>query len=228
VTAETFNILVDESTALREKIKSQGGTASYVAYGYHGTEIIINNEYTWQSYAPYIQGWAKCDLENYSKSWTAKGVSTCVYNCPEILTNSSSIFQGIEIPLYNLVRALQKELPNHAVTKKLEADCRNVLKNPDDLQKIYDTVDQFFKSPETAQTSVYENWPQHSVKEQLELTLDTSDKIIEMHKDEKVLMTAALSEVIFRSCGYIMLHDGAKPANPVGWIGHDVVVACVH
>jgi len=95
------------------------------------------------------------------------------------------------------------------------------------LQKIYDTVDQFFKSPETAKTSVYENWPQHSVKEQLELTLDTSDKIIEMHKDEKVLMTAALSEVIFRSCGYIMLHDGAKPANPVGWIGHDVVVACV-
>lgn len=228
VTAETFNILIDETTALREKIKSQGGSTSYVAYGYHGTEIVINNEYTWQSYAPYIQGWAKCDLENFSTAWFNKGVACCVYNCPEILTNSSSIFQGIEVPLYNLVRALKKEIPNHPLTAKLDKECREVLKNPDDIQKIYDTVDNFFKSPAIAQTSRYEGWPQHSTKEQLELTLNTSDAIIDLHKDEKVLMTGALSELIFRSCGYIMLHDGNAPKKPVAWIGHDAVVACVH
>lgn len=228
VTAETFNILIEETTALREKIKAQNGSTSYVAYGYHGTEIIIGGEYKWQSYAPYIQGWAKCELENYSTAWSKKGVACCVYNCPEILTNSSSIFQGIEIPLYNLVRALHKERPNHPLTKKLEDECKQVLKSPDDLQKIYDTVDNFFKSPHIAKTSVYEGWPQHSTKEELELTLNTSDSIFELHKDEKVLMTGALSELIFRSCGYIMLHEGVNPKHPVGWIGHDAVVACVH
>ena len=72
VTAETFNILVDESTALREKIKADGGSVSYVAFGYHGTEVIVQNSYKWQSYAPYIQGWAKCDLENYAKNGSLK------------------------------------------------------------------------------------------------------------------------------------------------------------
>lgn len=228
VTSETFNILIEETTALRDKIKSQGGSTSYVAYGYHGTEIVINNEYTWQSYAPYIQGWAKCDLEDYSTAWSKKGVACCVYNCPEILTNSSSIFQGIEVPLYNLVRAMKKEIPTHPLTVKLEKECRDVLKNPEDLQKIFDTVDAFFRSPEIAKTSVYEGWPKHSTKEQLELTLETSDAIIDLHKDEKVLMTGSLSELIFRSCGHIMLHDGAKPAKPVAWIGHDAIVACLH
>jgi hypothetical protein len=228
VTAETFNILIQESTALRDRILADKGSVSYVAYGYHGTEIIIDEKYAWQSYAPYIQGWAKCDLENFSAAWSKKGVHSCVYNCPEILTNSSSIFQGIEVPLYNLVRALKKEKPNHPITIQLEKDCRSVLKNPDDIQKIYDTVDRFFESPEIAKTSVFAGWPKHSTKEQLELTLNTSDQIIELHKDEKVLMTGSLSEIIFRSCGYIMLHDGFAPKNPVAWIGHDAVVACIH
>ena len=78
VTAQTFNILIEESSGLREKLKSSGGSASYVAYGYHGTEVIISGKYQWQSYAPYIQGWAKVDLENFSKSWFAKGVACCV------------------------------------------------------------------------------------------------------------------------------------------------------
>ncbi|MBC7458329.1 MAG: hypothetical protein H7235_08635, partial [Bdellovibrionaceae bacterium] len=126
VTAETFDTLVDCSTDLRKKIEANKGSVSYVAYGYHGTEIVIGHEYRWQSYAPYIQGWAKVHLENFSKKWTHLGVRTCVYNCPEILTNSSSIFKGVEIPLYNLLRALEKEIPNHAVTKKIRQDCLDV------------------------------------------------------------------------------------------------------
>ena len=225
VTAQTFNILIEESSGLREKLKSSGGSASYVAYGYHGTEVIISGKYQWQSYAPYIQGWAKVDLENFSKTWFAKGVSCCVYNCPEILTNSSSVFKGIEIAVYNLVRALKKDKPNSLVTAKISKDCESVLKSPEDLERIYSAVDSYFKAPSVQETSVYKNWPQHSQKEQLELTLQTSDDVISFHKDEKVLMTGAMSELIFKACGYIMLHDGKLPKNPVAWIGHDAVVA---
>lgn len=227
VTAETFHILVDASTELRKKIEHEGGSVSYVAYGYHGTEIVIQDEFKWQSYAPYLQGWSKVTLENHSKDWSTKGVRTCVYNCPEILTNSSSIFQGVEIPLYNLVRAFEKKSPQSALTQKAKQDCEKVLKDDISLQDIYKIVDHFLLSPETKKTSVYEGWPQHSVKEQLALTLETSDKIISLHKDEKVLASFSLSELIFKACGQIMLHDGKNPKGPVAWIGHDVVVECL-
>ena len=227
VTAETFNILIDETSALREKIKTLQGTTSYVAYGYHGTEVIIEDKYTWQSYSPYLQGWAKKDLENYSAFWFKKGISCCVYNCPEILTNSSSIFQGIEIALYNLVRSLKKDKPNSALTQKIEEECKTVLKSSDSLVEVYKIVDHFFKAPPMNKACVYDGWPHHSNKEQLALTLKTSDDIIALHKDDKVLMTGSLSELIFRSCGYIMLHEGSKPKNSVAWIGHDAVVNCL-
>ncbi|MGZ3692076.1 MAG: enoyl ACP reductase FabMG family protein [Pseudobdellovibrio sp.] len=224
VTAETFNILLQESTPLRERIISQGGSVSYVAYGYHGTEIMVQNHYAWQSYAPYIQGWAKVALENYSKAWSDKGVKTCVYNCPEILTNSSSIFQGVEIPLYNLIRAFEKEAPQHPITQKMKTDCKIALKDDVQMNQVFEIVDQFLTSPTFLKTSVYENWPQHSQKDQLALSLETSDKIIALHKDEKSLMTGTLSELVFKACGYIMLHEAYQPKNPVAWIGHEAVV----
>jgi hypothetical protein len=224
VTAETFNILISESTKLREKIIADGGSVSYVAYGYHGTEIIIKNDYQWQSYAPYIQGWAKINLENYSKAWSNKGVKTCVYNCPEILTNSSSIFQGVEIPLYNLIRSFEKEAPTSAITAKIKEDCKAALKVDANMNQVFKLVDDFLSSELFQKTSIYENWPQHSEKNQLEAALNTSDHIIALHKDEKSLMTAALSELVFKGCGYVMLHEAINPQNPVAWIGHDAIV----
>lgn len=226
VTAETFQTLIEESTALRNQIEKENGSVSYVAYGYHGTEIVIDNQFQWQSYAPYVQGWAKIELENISKKWSAKGVATCVYNCPEILTNSSSIFQGVEIPLYNLIRAFELEIPNSKTTLKVKTDCQNVLKTEYSLKDVFKIVDDFLKSPETQKTSIYKGWPQHSVKEQLALALETSEKMVSLHKDEKSLMTPVLSELIFTACGYIMLHDGFKPLSPVAWIGHDAVAKC--
>jgi hypothetical protein len=227
VTAETFDTLIDCSTSLRKKLESLSGSASYVAYGYHGTEIVIGSEYRWQSYAPYIQGWAKVHLEDFSKKWFAQGVRTCVYNCPEILTNSSSIFKGVEIPLYNLLRALEKEIPQHLVTKKLRADCIAVLKSEDDLNTMFKAIDDYMIYAEKIGTSQYKGWPQHSQKDQLKETLELSDLVIGFHKDEKVMMAPVLSEVIFNSCGYIMLHDGFNPKHPVAWIGHDIIAKCV-
>lgn len=227
VTAETFDILVEESSALREKLKAKNISTSYVAYGYHGTEVMIHNEYHWQSYAPYVQGWAKIDLENYSKKWFKSGVQCCVYNCPEILTNSSSIFQGVEIALYNLLRSLKREQPSHPLTAQMLKDCESVLKEPQMLEQIFSRVDEFMTWSEQHGTSDFATWPQHSTKEQLEKMLTLSDEIISFHKDEKLLMSAVLSEIIFKSCGYIMLHDAYKPKSPVAWIGHDAVSRCL-
>lgn len=227
VTAQTFNILIEETTDLRESQQKSGGAVSYVAYGYHGTEIIVDGDYRWQSYAPYIQGWAKVDLENFSQQWRNKGVRCCVYNCPEILTNSSSIFQGVEIPLYNLIRAFEKDAPEHRLTERIKTDCHSVLKDGASIQQVFSLVDGFLTSPAFLRTSVYDGWPQHSTQEGLEMALHTSDQIIDLHRSEKSLMTNTLSELIFRACGYIMLHDGVGADEAVRWIGHDVVVKCL-
>jgi hypothetical protein len=55
-----------------------------------------------------------------------------------------------------------------------------------------------------------------------------SEELFEMHKDPKKLMTAVLSEVVFKSCGYVMLNDSWAPQNPVAWIGHDLVAKAIH
>lgn len=227
VTAQTFNVLIEESAELRIQQQQTGGAVSYVAYGYHGTEIIVDGDYRWQSYAPYIQGWAKVDLENFARHWKEKNIQCCVYNCPEILTNSSSIFQGVEIPLYNLIRAFEKDAPSDPLTEKIKADCRAVLKDDVSIQQVFSLVDRFLTSPEFLRTSVYEGWPQHSTQAGLEMALSTSDQIMALHRSEKSLMTNTLSELIFKACGYVMLHDGARSSEAVRWIGHDVVVRCL-
>ena len=99
-----------------------------MAYGYHGTEIFIAGEYHWQSYSPYLQGFAKIELENIARRATEAGVKACVFNAPEILTNSSSIFLGVEVALYPLLGAFRKEAPDHPVTVKLLAECADLLK----------------------------------------------------------------------------------------------------
>lgn len=227
VTAHTYHELIDLSTALREKQIKSGGSVSYVAYGYHGTEVIVNGDYSWQSYTPYIQGWAKKDLEDISKTWFAKGVQSCVYNCPEILTNSSSIFQGVEIALYNLIRTLRKENADHPLTQKIISECTELLTDPKELETIFKLVDEYMTYADKTKASEFATWPQHSTKEQLEKLLATSDQIFALHKNENAFMTATLSEIIFKACGFLMLHDAYKPKNPVAWIGHDIVCKCV-
>lgn len=223
VTAQTYQELIDLSSEIRNDQIKSGGSVSYVAYGYHGTEVIIGNDYKWQSYTPYVQGWAKMELENISKRWFSKNVQTCVYNCPEILTNSSSIFQGVEIALYNLIRALRFENPNHPVAQRVEAECRDLLKNSEELNLVFSLVDEYMAFSETSKTSDFKTWPQHSTAQQLQKLLEMSDRIFALHKDENKIMTGTLSEIIFKSCGYIMLHEAVKPKTPVAWIGHDIV-----
>jgi hypothetical protein len=223
VTAETFQTLLTESTEIRKNIEQQGGQVSYLAYGYHGTEVLMGNNYVWQTYSPYLQGWAKMRLENYSREAKQKGISTCVYNCPEILTNSSSIFVGVEVSLYPLLGALQKETSvsgkNAAAVKK----CLSLFKPEVSLEQMMSYTHTFFTSELIRSHCVFEKWPQGNAKEQLEKMLEASDYLIGLHRDPKQLVSFELSEIVFSACGKLMLNDALKPEAAVSWINHQVI-----
>lgn len=224
VTAETFNHLLELSTDLREKINANGGHVSYLAYGYHGTEVLIGDNYKWQTYTPYLQGWAKIRLEEIADSWYKKGVAACVYNCPEILTNSSSIFQGVEVSLYPLILAMQKECPQSVATKEMLSRCAELLQDPSkNFEEIKKLTYQFMTDPDLVAKTNFNQWPSHSSKAQLEKMLAVSEQLYALHKDEKNLLTAVLSEYVFQACGYLMLHDSYQPKQSTAWIGHDVI-----
>lgn len=227
VTAETFRHLVDESAPLRKKLESQGSHVSYTAYGYHGTEVLIDGEYKWQTYTPYFQGWAKMGLEKLSEEYFKQGIHCCVYNCPEILTNSSSVFQGVEVSLYPLLVALQKDGADRKHTEQVLGECQNLLKDGVTFEAILKFSNDYMKNPLTLEHSKYEQWPQNSRQDQMEYMLTSSDYLFSLHKDEKQHITGVLSEVVFKSCGYVMLHDSWAPKAPVAWIGHDLVARCM-
>ncbi len=228
VSAETFQILIKETTAFREKRSTKGATVSYSGYGYHGTEVLLKNNYTWQSYAPYLQGWAKLKLEEVAREWSKSGVKCSVYNCPEILTNSSSIFQGVEVPLYPLLQAFEKEDPGGVKGVAIRQACQKMLKPGESVDSVLQICEKTLSSPEIRAQSDFEKWPQHNTKAQMETLLSASDAIIEKHLDPKNLMTIPLSEIIFSACGRIMFEDVCSPAAPVSWINHDVVAKWLH
>lgn len=221
VSAETFGVLLRESEQFRSRRKGQ--VVAYSGYGYHGTEVLLKGQYTWQSYAPYLQGWAKMKLEDISREWNRAGVACAVYNCPEILTNSSSIFQGVELPLYPLIRAIEKEGTGSEKSRAIQASCRALLKNENELDQILDRCEEVLLSPEIRAQSVFEKWPQHNTQAQMEKLLGASEEIFSRHKDPKNLMTFPLSELVFSACGHLMMDDVGRPQSPVSWINHDVI-----
>lgn len=227
VTAETFRHLLELSTPVKDKIEAGGGHVSYVAYGYHGTEVFLSGKYKWQTYSPYLQGWAKKNLEEISREFSLKKYNCCVYNCPEILTNSSSIFQGVEVCLYPLIKALTLEAPEAARTKETLAQCQSLLKEGYSLNEILELTNAYSKQPVILDHCQFDHWPQHSTRDQMESMLEFSEKLVDMHIDPKKLITSVLSEVVFDSCGYVMLHDSWKPLAPVSWINHDLVARCL-
>jgi hypothetical protein len=223
VSANSLADLIELSAGLRDHVANNGGQVSYVAYGYHGTEILIGGEYHWQSYSPYLQGFAKIELENIARRAMESGVKASVFNAPEILTNSSSIFQGVEVALYPLLAAFRKEAPEHPVTKKLLAECADLLKPEYTIDSLIALTDSYFRSDIIQRWTKFDEWPQHNAQEQMELMHTTSKTIIDMHKDGRKLLTAALSEIVFKACGYAMLREAMNPRQPVWWVGHQFV-----
>lgn len=223
VTAHTFKHLVEQSAGLRNNIKVNGGQVSYLAYGYHGTEILIDGTYQWQTYTPYFQGWAKMELENHCKDFFAQDIACTVFNCPEILTNSSSIFQGVEVSLYPLVGAIQKEGENSQYCNNVLENCASLLKPVHNFTEIMKFTSAYVKNPLIESHSDFASWPQHNSKDQMAFMLDSSEHLISMHKDPKDLMTFPLSEEVFKSTGSLMFHYSYDIKQPVLWLNHDIV-----
>lgn len=222
VTADTFRYLLEETAGLRERRAAAGARVCYSAYGYHGTGVLVGGEYCWQSYIPYLPGWAKMRLEDIAVEASRQGVTASVYNCPEIQTNSSALFLGVEISLYPLISAIRREAGEQAASR-LEARCRAMLGERESLSGLLSRADSYLSSPLIRQVLEFDGWPQHNSPEQAELMLTASAALMAMHADQKQLVCAELSRIVFLATGRLMLHSSWNPPAAVLWLNHDII-----
>ncbi len=222
VSADTFAHLL-EATA---PIRATNGVR-YTAYGYHGCEVLISGVYTWQSYTPYVQGWAKIRLEDHAIAAREQGIIATVYNCPEIQTNSSALFMGVEISLYPLLEALKRE-GESAATQAVFAECQALLNDDVSVDELLKAAERYLASPVMKQYGKLSEWPHHNTADQMELMLASSAELIAMNRSPKEIVCAPLSRVVFQTTGYLMFHDSWAPEKPVAWLNHDIIAKCLN
>jgi hypothetical protein len=223
VTAESFNIVIEESAELRNIQEASNGFIHYSAYGYHGTQIFFNGQLQWCTYTPYLQGFAKKKLEEHAVQHWAKGIKCTVYNCPEILTNSSGIFPGVEIFLYTLLFEFRhRNIKNSFAQNLINQAAEGLI--PSGLEKMHAIINSYLQDPIYIKSGSFEQWPSHSNKALMELMLGASDQLISLHKNPNHLITSQLSELVIRASGALMLDDITNPSDPVVWLGHDAVI----
>ncbi|GAB3446164.1 hypothetical protein NX773_05210 [Massilia solisilvae] len=222
VTANTLKYLIDASSPIRERVTKAGGQVRYSAYGYHGTEILIGGQYTWQTYTNYTQGYAKMRLESIAQAAWAQGVPVTVFNCPEIRTNSSDIFVGVELPLFPLLLALKKE-GGTAWADQQWAICQERLEDGVTLQSVLDMIERFNQDAVSAKFRNFEAWPMDNTPELADIAIGTSEEITALHKDKKTLITDHLSALVLEGAGPLMFHGASEKIAPVLWLNHDII-----
>jgi hypothetical protein len=203
-------------------VQAKGGQVRYSAYGYHGTEILINDSYQWQTYTNYTQGYAKMKLEGHARAAWDKGIKATVYNCPEIRTNSSDIFAGVELPLVALLFALKKEGGGAWADQQWRA-CGDLLAEGHTIDDVLRIIKDFNGSDMAKGFRNFAAWPMPNSPELAEVMIGASDTIIKMHKDRKALITDHLSSLVLEAAGPLMFHESSNPAGPVLWLNHDIV-----
>jgi hypothetical protein len=161
-------------------------------------------------------------LEDIAFEATAQGISATVFNCPEIQTNSSALFLGVEISLYPLLRAIRREA-GERIAATLEARCQAMLKEGQTVTALLERADRYLSSPILDQIEDFTTWPQHNTREQAELMLSASSELMEMHVDQKQLVCAELSRIVFLSTGRLMLHSSWNPGSATIWLNHDII-----
>jgi len=222
VTANSFGHLLDLSSALRERIEAGGNQVRYTAYGYHGTRVLIGGEYQWQTYTSYTQGYAKMKLERFAQEAWEKGVKATVFNCPEIRTNSSDVFAGIELSLLPLLEALRHE-GGGVFADDLWAECQALLNDDVTLESVLQTVGDYQQSAVMQSYYKFEGWPMANGPEQVEMTVGTSQDIVALHKDRKALVSDVLSSHVLDATGQLIFGSASAPDGPVLWLDHDMV-----
>ncbi|HET9596409.1 MAG TPA: hypothetical protein VFP65_12545 [Anaeromyxobacteraceae bacterium] len=223
VTARTFGRLVAATARLRQP----GRRVRYVAYGYHGCEVATGGALRWQTYVPYMQGWAKMLLERLSAEAWAEGVRCTVFNAPEIWTNSSALFLGVEVSLYPLLRALREHGGQGTAAEEVWDACRALLRQGATPEGLLARADEYLGAPSLERFRRIDGWPQHSAPEQVEAMLAASEACMAMSADPRNPACEALSRPVFQAVGRIMFHASWEPRAPVEWVGHDVVAKVV-
>jgi hypothetical protein len=222
VTADTYGYLIDATASLRAKINAQGGKVAYAAYGYHGCEVLIKGEYSWQTYTPYLTGWAKIRLEEAAQAAWNRKTAVTVFNSPEIQTNSSALFMGVEISLYPLLNALERE-GGGGMAFAIRDECRRLLRDDASLEVLLAETDKYLASPILAGFRNYDTWPFHNTPEQAELMLNCSSRLLGMNENPKEIVCAILSRAVFTAVGKLMLDTMWEPSAPVYWLNHDII-----
>jgi hypothetical protein len=222
VSANTLEHLIQASTAIRARVEASGGQVRYSAYGYHGTEILIGDTYVWQTYTNYTQGMAKMRLEQIAQSAWSQGIKATVYNCPEIRTNSSDIFAGVELLLIPLLNALKKENGGAWAMAQWQA-CQSLLSDGVTLDEVLQKVLDFQTSEVMLPFRNFDAWPMPNSQAQADLTIGTSDEVQKMHKDSKGLITDVLSALVIEATGPLMFGESSQPTAPVLWLNHDII-----
>ncbi len=222
VTANTFQYLIEASRGIRERLAASGGATRYTAYGYHGTEILIQDRYQWQTYTNYTQGYAKKRLEDHARAAWEQGVQATVFNCPEIRTNSSDIFVGVELSLFPLLNALKRE-QGGVWAEEQWAICQGLLEDGVELQAILDKIEQYNADPTIASFRDFDAWPMDNTVELAEVMVGTSEEITRLHKDRKALITDHLSALVLEGTGPLIFHEASEPHGPVLWLNHDII-----
>ncbi len=225
VTADTFKYLIEASASLRQRAAQAGSRVNLTAYGYHGTAVLVNGTYQWQSYTPYLQGFAKMRLEDHATAARAQGIAATVFNCPEIQTNSSALFLGVELSLYPLLTAAQQAAATAA--EPLTARCAALLADGFSLDEMLQVAGSYLAAPLINDALSFDTWPQHSSRAQMELMLETSSKLMAMHRDQKQLVCAELSRLVFRATGRLMLQASWSCTQGAVWLNHDTIAQLV-
>lgn len=223
VTADTFYLLVTLTEKIRKRNETHGKCVFYSSYGYHGTEILIKNKLSWQTYIPYQQGDAKKKLENYSREFRKKNIATVVFNCPEILTNSSSVFLGVELSLIALIWILEKYHPSTVWVRKIYNDCQELLQEGTSLQSVLELLQERISSPTLRKYFVFEDWPIENSREISDLIIGTSEEVRSMHKNQAYLISDYLSKLVIEATGYLIFNYASDPKESVLWLGHDII-----
>ena len=222
VTANTFQHLIESSAAIRARLEKSGGQVRYTAYGYHGTEILIGGQYQWQTYTNYTQGKAKMRLEQHARTAWAQGIKATVYNCPEIRTNSSDIFVGVELSLFPLLKALKQEGGGAWAEAQWQA-CRAVLQEGESLENLLNIIDAYNDSDVMKGFRNFAAWPMDNTAELADIMIGTSEAITKMHKSRDALVTDILSALVLEGTGPLIFRETSNPAGPVLWISHDII-----
>lgn len=222
VSANTLKYLIDASAPIRERVTAAGGEVRYTAYGYHGTEILIQDQYQWQTYTNYTQGYAKMRLESIAEAAWKGGVHATVFNCPEIRTNSSDIFVGVELSLFPLLRALKRE-GGGAWADEQWRICEELLGDDTSLQQLLDTIEGYNNDATSATFRNFEAWPMDNTPALAEVMIGTSEAITALHKDKKALVTDHLSSLVLEGAGPLMFHGASEKIAPVLWLNHDII-----